>query len=301
MVAEHGDGFGEWMAVAGDGRQWVAATNGVANVWDGDELTRTFAVPGYVAGPPAFDADGAVRVGLARIDGEAWGTEQFNTAYAGYVPGEDRVLVLTRFQPSREIDAVDTYAGPSRQLLLVDSATGALVATLMEDASNLHAGALGTGAGLVVAVDGEQTRIWSAEDGAMIAGDVVEVDPDAPLVLAFSSLAEPDAVATGGPDGAIAVLRDGDVDVVGPDGATRLAWTAHDGPGAAVAFHPERPLLATASRDGLVQLWALDDAEPRQVGSHSATSAGGLCWRDSTTLVVATDVVDRHLVVLHVH
>lgn len=319
------DGYGPAMAFAPDGHRWVASTIGVAYLWNGPHLSHTLDVTGYIDGPPAFDSGGGtVRLGLFDIDvdqavavplsdSRLWLLEgldesgdlvptQFATPFVAHVPRADRTVVLTQFLPTRLLGDSDDYTGPQSRLLLIDTATDQLISTLVGDAEGLDSAAIAVGEHSVFAIRGGQCSAWDVETGVRSSrsGDPVEDLSPFERSLLESSTARCDAVAADGPnDMAAALDSDGRLTLLGADGVEQRSWLAHDGPGAAVTFHPNGRLICTASRAGLVQIWDLDSDQGWPLTSHSAPSVAGLRF-DPTgeVLVVAGALTHQQLTVL---
>lgn len=75
----------------------------------------------------------------------------------------------------------------------------------------------------------------------------------------------------------------------GPEGR-EPAMFPHDAPICAVAFQNTHSLLATASTDGVVQLWSPDRKQPLRATVRMPAPAAKLCWSpDDRLLAIGTD------------
>lgn len=305
-------GFGTSITVAPSGSSWVASTTNVANVWRGTELVHVVRVTGHVGGRGQFNSDeSSVVVGLYTIDtasGELlrqiteprWLTSNlgdddddadlsppdFTAPMVVHLPGSDRAVVQTRYQPPRLKGSSSRFSGPKAQVLLVDLGADEVVSELMHDASRHHV-VIDATSDVVAAATHHDVHVWSSAAGDSIATWTID--------------GMVDAIAVSPDSRAVAVLtRAGDITIWATDGQALSTWHAHDGAGSALAWAHSGEWLATGSRDGNIGVWATTAAtHPELIGAHATDSNGGIAVMPGDgALIVAGDVVDQSMAIL---
>lgn len=183
--------------------------------------------------------DRALTFGLA----EPPSPDQVAVVAAAASPDGKDLVITTRFQPTRELGATDSYRGPSERVLILAAADRAPRGVLWEGRQEMRALAVSDE---LVAAGGASVCIW--ERATM--RKLIELPHKlVARALAFSSAGDRLAVITAA----------GEVTVWDPRSGEKISsFQAHQIDGYTVAFHPTRPLLATGGQDGKLRLWSLE-------------------------------------------
>ncbi len=183
--------------------------------------------------------DRALTFGLA----EPPSPDQVAVVAAAASPDGKDLVITTRFQPTRELGATDSYRGPSERVLILAAADRAPRGVLWEGRQEMRALAVSDE---LVAAGGASVCIW--ERATM--RKLIELPHKlVARALAFSSAGDRLAVITAA----------GEVTVWDPRSGEKISsFQAHQIDGYTVAFHPTKPLLATGGQDGKLRLWSLE-------------------------------------------
>ena len=306
-------GYGASLA-SSSGDLWVAATTNVAHVWHGTRVAHSVDVTGFQTGRPGIADHGAtLRVGLWNIDvasGEVTGgpadvdwltdaiddgsvsSSDFSTPVVAHVLGSSLAVVQTQYLKPRgkQSERAKRYGGPKGQLLLVDVVAGSVVSVLVDDLDGGRV-IIDTSSDLVVATHRRHVDVWSSGGDRRGEWEVDEIV---------------EAVAIS-PEGLVTSLdRAGTISMFTPGGDRRHSWAAHDGHGAALAWHRSGGWLASGSTSGDVVVWPGEDADGERtaarapLGGYVLPSLAGLVSVGEDQLVVASGPVDQAMVMLAV-
>lgn len=173
--------------------------------------------------------------------------EQLAIVAAAASPDGLDLVIATRFQPTRELGAVDSYRGPQERLIVATrSAPGAdPVARGVLYAGSSEMRAIAVGAQLIAA-GGSSVTVWDRKT----LRKIVEL-PHARVARALAFNAAGDRLAV--------ITAAGEVSLWDPHTGEKLSsFQAHQIDGYTIAFHPTKPLLATGGQDGKLRLWSLE-------------------------------------------
>lgn len=163
-------------------------------------------------------------------------------AAAASPDGED-LVIATRFMPSRELDAVDRYAGPKERLIVLGGADRKPRGVIYAGSSEMRAIAVGE---QLIAAGGNKVQVWDRKTLRKVAELPHQLVARA---LAFNAAGDRLAVITAA----------GEVTLWNPQTGEQLSsFQAHQIDGYTIAFHPTKPLLATGGQDGKLRLWSLE-------------------------------------------
>jgi WD40 repeat protein len=273
-LAEIEDCPGDHLAFAPDGRRWAVVDSRRIRLGTGEAIESDVVAPRRVvhlvfasnarrllACPDVYDlAAGSwspvTWLNGALVDGfdDLRGADRCVFLHGAFASDGRDLALVTRYQPSRELGATDSYSGPHIRLLVIDS-SGALRGQLYAGSSELYAV---TFSDQHVIAGAETLTVWdraSLGEVAQLAHSVVVV-----------------AVAVAPATGRLAAGDiAGEVSVWDPASGERLAfWHGHDGGTNAVAWHPTGQLVATSGADEAVRIWAPDGTL-----LHEETVGGG--------------------------
>lgn len=260
-VAEVSGAHGTHLALARDGHRWALADHLAIQLGHDAVVDRRVTAPAPIqhlawsgddrrllACPHVYDpAQGAwARVpglGKALVGGleDPPPPDQIGIAAGSFAPDGAELVVVTRFQPSRELGAVDTYRGPHERLLLL-GAQGALRAVLDAGDDELRAVAVSD---RHVAAGGATVRLW--ERGSHRQSATLAHHRLTARALAFDPAGTRLAIVAA--DGAASSWDTS-------TGKLLASWQAHQGDAYAAAMHPRAPLVATGGQDGKLRLWS---------------------------------------------
>jgi WD40 repeat protein len=261
VIADLTGSYGNRLAFDPGGKRWALADNRTIQLGSDGTLDRrpTAAEPIHhlvwspdgkrlLAGPLIYDLphdawEKLPGLGKALTSGlaEPPPADQLGIGAAAYAPdGKDLVLAVY-FQPSRGVDAADSYSGPQERVLAVGP-DRALRGALYAGDNEMRALAVGD---RLIAAGGSTVQVWERQSLRKVADLKHKLVARA---LAFN--AEGDRLGV--------ITADGAVSIWDPAAGTLVAsFPAHQGDGYAIAFHPKQPLVATGGQDGKLQLWTL--------------------------------------------
>jgi len=298
-VGELTNGTGTTLAVGPDGNITVAAGNGRAAIWAGNEHAHAVALAGYTAGPVAFSADGkTARIGDWAVDvstgaatpsavdidlltsgidfAERAPTRFYSPRAAAQIGDASRLVSSFVFAPSRGIGDDVANVGPDGQVALFDPGSARLVAVLEGISDRPHDRALAIDARHVVAA-GSAIHAWSSNDGSAVGQDAT----DAPMRSDVRISPDGTLLAASRVDGSAELRSFADF------GSARI-WTAHSKRATAVAFHPTLPLLATGGEDQQVKVWSIGAGAPELMGWF---------WVERDVKAIAFHTYGEHLLI----
>ncbi len=187
-------------------------------------------------------------------------------------------LTAAAYRPPAGLKTIEhphTPSEPAVQVLLLNGRTRALARTLMTRQLGRFATAAVSQDRLAVA--DTSVHLWP-RDGAGVGAVILPKKPRGKTLRALRFNRDGSALAGIDARGAATVWTFGR----GGAGEVVAQWEAHDNDGRAVAFHPERPLLATGARDSALKLWALDRLRERVptllAAIDTAGPVEGLAW-----------------------
>lgn len=267
VVADLTGPYGDHLALDRGGKRW-ALTDGLTLQLGGDgTLERKLAAPEPIhhlawssdgtrllASPQIYDPAADAWAELPDLDRAMTGgldapppPEQLGVAAAAHAPDGRELVIATCFQPSRQLDAVESYTGPRQRLLLLGP-DRELRGALYAGDGEVRAIAVGD---RLIAAGGATVQVWERASMRKLAD--LEHERVA-RALAFNAAGEILGVIT----------ADGRVSLWDLTSSHLLAaFPAHRGGGDAIAFHPRQPIVATGGQDGTLQLWSLDGGSLR--------------------------------------
>jgi WD40 repeat protein len=211
-------------------------------VWSADGA-RLFACPmSYELGASAWQKLPGLGKAMTSGLAEPPPPEQLGVVAATCSADGKDLIIATRFAPTRELGAEDSYRGPDERVLVLDERR-ALRGELYAGERETRALAIGR---QLLAAGGTVVQVWDRGSLRKVSELPHKLVARA---LAFNAAGDRLAVLTA--DGAVSLWDP-------TSGQLLKSFAAHQGDGYAIAFHPTRPLLATGGQDGQLKLWALD-------------------------------------------
>jgi WD40 repeat protein/serine/threonine protein kinase len=262
-----------WSAMfSPDGRRIVTTDDQNAQVWDAQHYRLLFTLPhGDTVYQAVYSNDGTRIItaggdGTVRIWDAANGTLVRELTHAGKRP---RYGAVTALPDGKRVAAIDVKGEVAH---VWDTATGALLAELRNDATGFFSIAFSADGRWLATSGGNDVRVFDARSWkqalALTGQHRLSWDPTGPRLLTGSA--------------------EGDVSIWAIPSGSRLRHLREIGaPVNRVAFSPNGELVAAASDDGAEQIWEATSGKLRSQGNYLHGKIFSVEFDRTSTLVVA--------------